>query len=291
MSSLKKSSMCPIPVSIENESSYDKAFWRRFDSNFEKSAHAMILSREFREINGIPFRVLHAVRDNEPRSSAKIYAEVACTPGNGNIYEILLRKTGTDPGSDHDLSEIFASFAFVNPPQIAWYQPLLHYIDNLAGMPLLAIALGFGAYFFIVRRDPNVPLKRKANAAAISFSLLMLNGMWIAGLGSAVGIISILLIAPIALAQQRLNKDFKAEVAAGRVTAPTRRQLSFRFWLLCGSGFLGLLMADAAFLLQQLPAWLIVFSNVFTIAMFGGILWSQRRRFFPPNEQQPGPNP
>jgi hypothetical protein len=272
---------CPTPCEIEDESDFEKGYWGKFDKNFEKSARCSITNRDFRVIGGIPFRIVDAIREGPPGTDEKLYLEVACTPGNGNIYELLSMKKGEMPENDTDLQVLIGSFAFFKPPSHPWYQPLIHESSNISGVPLLLVALILGAYLLTIISKAQVPRMRKSNVCVIAMCISMANAFWIAGLNSVAGIISVFLFAGFILLLQRLNKERRALIDRGKVVSAPPKQLKVRFWILIGSALLGVGLADIQFAYSGLSFPFILVVDVLTICTFSLIFWIQRRNFFP----------
>lgn len=272
---------CPVPCEIGDESGYEKGYWGSYDKTFESHSHAQITGREFRVINGVPFRILHAVRENNPGTSAKVYLDAASTPGNGNSYGILTMRRGLLPDDDREIHAMLESFTFVTPPRLAWYQPLLHYFGEIVGAPLLLVALGLGIYFLTIRGKPDVSTRRKTNVGMWGIVLAMLNGIFIAGTSSVTGVASMILLGILIWLVQPLEKERRALIAQGTIEGPKPGQLKRRFWILIASCFLGLAVADAQFIVTGLSFPFIALVDVFTAGMIGLIFWFQRRKFFP----------
>lgn len=272
---------CPVPCEIEDESGYEKGFWRSYDKTFESHSHAHITGREFRVINGIPFRILHAVRENVPGRSGQLYLEAATTPGNGNIYGIVTRKEGMSPENDRDIRPMIESFSFITPPRLAWYQPLLHYFTEILGAPLLLVAFGMGIYLLTIRGKPDVSTSRKLNIGMWGMVIALLNGIWIAGTGSVTGVASMILFGILILLIQSLKKERRALTAQGLIEGPKPGQMKKRFWIMIVSCFLGLAVADVQFSLSDLSIPFIALVDLLTAGMIGLIFWFQRHKFFP----------
>ncbi len=272
---------CPTPCQIEDESDFEKGYWGSFDTNFAKSAHCSITNSDFRIIRGIPFRMVDAIQDGPPGTDEKLYVEMACTPGNGNIYELLAIKKGKMPENDSDFQALIGSFAFLKPPSHPWYQPLIHESSNISGVPLLLVALILGGYLLSIISQVQVPPKRKYNVCVIAMCLSMANAFWIAGLNSVLGIVSVFLLAGFILLLQRLNKEMRTLIDQGKMVGAPPKQLKARFWILVGSGLLGIALADVQFSYSNLSLPFILVVDALTIGTFGLILWIQRRNFFP----------
>jgi len=283
---------CPIPCEIDDESDYEKSYWAKFDTNFETHGHLHIASRRFALVNGLPYRIIDAARpSSRPGDSAMVYLEVAATPGNGKIYEILSVKKGEPPEGDADLQALAQSFTFLQPPRLAWYQHLLHESSNLFGMPLLLAALGMGIYLLTIRHRTDILTAQKIKLTSTAACLAMINAFWIAGFNCAVGIVSALLLGALLLILQPLVREQRGLIAEGKAIGPTPRQLKMRFWLLAVSSLLGIVMADVSFGVAGLSIPFILLVDVFTLGMVGLILWSQRRRFFPKTDTSTEPKP
>jgi hypothetical protein len=282
---------CPTPREISGQSGYEKGYWQGFDRNFETSAHCTITSSDFRMINGIPFRIFDAIREVRPGTEEKFHYEVALTSGNGNLYALLFLKKGAPPEDDPDLQALMGSFSFLKPPLHPWYQPLIHESDNITGAPLFFVALGLGIYLLIILKKVDVPATRKINLGVIAFCLAAINSFWIAGLNSIAGLASLFLFAVLIRLLQPLIKERRALIAQGKVAGPPPKQLKARFWILVGSGLLGVAIADVQLIGVGLSTSFIMIVNVFSIGTFGLIIWIQRRNLFPKSDSGAKPKP
>jgi hypothetical protein len=273
---------CPIPREIADESEYERAYWAKLDSDFETYGRYHITARDFRLVNGIPFRIVDAVRETAPEN---IYVEEASTPGNGNIYGLLSVKKGALPEDDTDLQALFQSFAFLQPPRLEWHQPFLHEFSNIVGTPIFLVVLGMGIYLLTIRKCSDIPQTRKFNICIVAMCLLSINGVWIAGLNSMIGMTSNLLLIGFFFLLRPLIQERKALIAQGKIVGPSPKRLKRNFWMLVGSALLGIAIFDVQFI-HIGSIWYFVVVNILTIGTFALIFWNLRRNFFPKSDSE-----
>jgi hypothetical protein len=269
---------CPIPCAIDDESDYEKAYWNKYEQNFSRTSHSQITSRDFRIINGTPYRIFDAEREPKPGTTEKILLETLSTPGNGKIYCVLLMKKGKPPGADPDLQALTQSVAFVSPLHIAWYQHLIHQSSNLIGLPLLLVAIGLGIYLLSISGNELVPFGRKTTVCSSGMAVAMLNAFWIAGVNSIVGIISLLLLGAFILGLQRFNKKAQALRAAGKIPKPAPNALKKRFWFMGVAALFGIATADAQQAYSGASLQFIDCITLFTSVLIALIFWLQYRK-------------
>jgi hypothetical protein len=281
---------CPVPREESEWSGYEKGYWRKFDSGYATHSRSRITATSIAEMNGIPFRVIDSVRDPAPGSQAPIYMEAYTTPGNGNSYAIVMAKTGLPPGEDAELSAALRSFAFRQPPRISLLQrALTQQFSNILSLPLNFALAGMAIYFLTVRKREDVPRSRKFNVCVWGLVLAVANAQWIAGFDTAGGLVSTAFMIFFGLLLLPLQRKQQALAAEGKIPRPAPDVLKRRFWIFAVSGMAGLAFANVSFVMEGLPLWLIVTSDVGTACIFGLVLWSVRRKFFPEPPAQTTP--